>query len=342
MEECISIIVPIYNVEKYLKRCLDSIISQTYSNLEILLVDDGSKDSSLSICREYEKKDLRIRVYHKDNEGLGLTRNYGIAKATGKYVTFVDSDDYIVVNAIEVLIQKAQETEADIVIANYYYKDTPQKIFLKEQLYTGDSIKDIIMVHMMGNAANVPDGLSCMACGKLYKKELFTKHDFKFPSERKLIWEDLAFSINVYPVCQRIYVSHFPIYYYCFNENSLTHMYKPDKLELVMVLYQYMIKKIKKTGLPSEALHRLDNNFIGHIRTCIKLEVFYARQNGFKKALNNIGDICNRKDVQELIRGYPKQDFNKAQRIYNFFMENKFIIGVYLLTWLQNKKKRIE
>ncbi len=119
-------------------------------------------------------------------------------------------------------------------------------------------------------------------------------------------------------------------------------MYKPDKLELVMVLYQYMIKKIKKTGLPSEALHRLDNNFIGHIRTCIKLEVFYARQNGFKKALNNIGDICNRKDVQELIRGYPKQDFNKAQRIYNFFMENKFIIGVYLLTWLQNKKKRIE
>lgn len=342
MKGSVSIIVPVYNVEKYLERCLNSLINQTYLNLEILLIDDGSKDNSLSICKEYEKKDLRIHVYHKDNEGLGLTRNYGIAKATGEYIIFIDSDDYIVVNAIEVLVQKAQETNADIVIANYYYKDIPQKVFIPEQLYTGDNIKNILMVHMMGNAAHNFDGLSCMACGRLYKRSLFTKYGFKFPSERKMIWEDLVFSINVYPICQSIYVSHFPIYYYCFNGNSLTHIYNPDKLKLIMTLYRYMIKEIRKMKLPAEALQRLDNNFIGHIRTCIKLEVFYTKQNGLKKTLNNIWNICNRKDVQNLIRSYPKKDFNRIQYIYNFFMENKLVMGVYFLTWLQNKKKRIE
>ena len=114
MEQKVSIVVPVYNVEKYLKRCVDSLIEQSYSNLEILLVDDGSKDSSLSICKEYELKDSRIRVFHKENEGLGLTRNYGIERATGEYITFVDSDDYLTSDAIAAMLDRAMDIKLGI------------------------------------------------------------------------------------------------------------------------------------------------------------------------------------------------------------------------------------
>ena len=123
MEQKVSIIVPVYNVEKYLKRCVDSLIEQSYKNLEIILVDDGSKDNSFSICKEYESKDSRVRIFHKENEGLGLTRNYGIEKSTGEYITFVDSDDYLTLDAVETMVEKAAVTNADVVVANMFYKD---------------------------------------------------------------------------------------------------------------------------------------------------------------------------------------------------------------------------
>lgn len=148
-----SIVVPVYNVEKYLKRCVDSLIGQSYPNLEILLVDDGSKDSSLSICKEYELKDSRIRALHKENEGLGLTRNYGIERATGKYITFVDSDDYLTSDAVEAMLGKAEATDADVVIANMFYKDEEMKVAVAERLYTGADIKSVIINCMMGNYA---------------------------------------------------------------------------------------------------------------------------------------------------------------------------------------------
>lgn len=337
-----SIVVPVYNVEKYLKRCVDSLIGQSYPNLEILLVDDGSKDSSLSICKEYELKDSRIRALHKENEGLGLTRNYGIERATGKYITFVDSDDYLTSDAVEAMLGKAEATDADVVIANMFYKDEEMKVAVAERLYTGADIKSVIINCMMGNYAEKKDALSYTATAKLFNKKLFAENNLKFPSERKLIWEDLAFSVEAYPLCEKVYVLHKPIYYYCFNEGSLTHTYKPNKLELVMELYHYMGVKIQELGLTKEAQYRLDTNFIGHIRTCIKLEVFYADKNGFRTASQNIRKLCSRTDVQTLIRSYPKNSFSKSQYVYNFAMERRWIYAVYLLTWLQNKKKRIE
>lgn len=342
MEQKVSIVVPVYNVEKYLERCVDSLIKQSYQNIEILLVDDGSKDSSLSICEKYELRDSRIRVFHKENEGLGLTRNYGIERATGEYITFVDSDDYLTLDAIAIMLERAIATDADVVIANHYYKNKEQEVAMPERLYCGTEIKEVLMVYMMGNKGNKRDALSYTAWGKLYKKALFTKNNLLFPSERKLIWEDLAFSIEAYPLCEKVYVFHKPIYYYCFNDGSLTHTYKPNKLKLVMELYHYMGTKIQELNLPVEAQYRLNTNFIGHIRTCIKLEVFYADKNGFGNAINNIRNACSRKDVQRLIRDYPHTSFNRLQDVYNFAMERRWTFAVYFLTWLQNKKKRIE
>ena len=114
MNELISIIVPVYNVEQFLARCIDSIRAQTYRNIEILLIDDGSTDNSGRVCDEYAKQDGRIKVYHKPNGGVSSARNYGLDRATGKYIGFVDSDDFIAPDMYEYLIQLIKDTNAEI------------------------------------------------------------------------------------------------------------------------------------------------------------------------------------------------------------------------------------
>lgn len=341
-EPLVSIIVPVYNVEKYLNRCVDSLINQTYKNIEIMLIDDNSKDGSLQICRAYERSDKRVKVYHKENEGLGLTRNYGIDRASGEFVMFVDSDDYMVTDAVQVLLSKQIEYGADVVIGGHYYKNEPQEVLLQEKLYHKKEIHDILLVHAMGNSPRKLDALSYTAWGKLYKKSVLDDQNVRFRSEREYIWEDLVFAMDLYPKCEEIYLLDYPVYYYCFNEGSLTHTYKPNKIDKVMFLYRHMRKEIQRLDLGQKAFYRLNTNFIGHVRTCIKLEVFYEDANGRKTAYKHIKSICENRDVRELITSYSKKDFNKIQRIYNFFMEHKLIYGVYFLTWLQNKKKRIE
>ena len=117
----VSIIVPVYNVEEYLRKCLDSLVNQTYQNIEIIIVNDGTKDNSQSIIDEYKKKFSKlINSYMKENGGLASARNYGIDKATGEYIMFVDSDDYIDTNMVEKLVRTASKKYSDIVVSNFY------------------------------------------------------------------------------------------------------------------------------------------------------------------------------------------------------------------------------
>lgn len=117
----ISIVVPIYNAEKYLERCIQSILVQTYSDFEVLLINDGSKDNSIKICQQYEKKDNRIKVIDKKNEGVSQTRNQGIKIARGKYIQFIDSDDFIEPNMLEEMLEKAEKEEVDVCICGFQY-----------------------------------------------------------------------------------------------------------------------------------------------------------------------------------------------------------------------------
>ena len=130
MTEKITVIVPVYNVEHYLDKCLDSVIKQTYKNIEIIVVNDGSTDNSGEICQEYAQKDNRIVYIEKENGGLSDARNAGLDQMTGSYVTFVDSDDWIEQDYVETLYQKITEYQADIAIGNYYSFDEERSVFL--------------------------------------------------------------------------------------------------------------------------------------------------------------------------------------------------------------------
>ncbi len=163
--EKISVIIPVYNVEKYVETCIRSIMRQTHTNLEILVVDDGSRDTSLQIVQELAKEDDRIRVFAKENKGVSNARNLGLQEATGDYIAFVDSDDYVDEDCFEVLLNLIHRDQADISTVGFrkVYSD-------KTQDYPGRNVlleKDEILKHYL-----LGDDITCYVFGKLFKKDI--------------------------------------------------------------------------------------------------------------------------------------------------------------------------
>ena len=215
-EKIISIIVPIYNAEKYIDRCINSIINQTYKNLEIILVNDGSKDQSGNICDKYAKLDSRIKVIHKDNEGVSKARNTGIDMITGDYVLFADSDDWLELNMCELMIQKAVNEELDVVISEYnnYYENTEELETIKLIDYENTTFRSVIT-----DDSNKYGGFPW---NKLMK---FSFIQNKFNTEVHY-YENLLFFLENSNSATKYGVVHCPLYNYCINDNSAVHTKK--------------------------------------------------------------------------------------------------------------------
>lgn len=340
MKNLVSIIVPVYNVEKYLNRCIKSLLNQTYKNIEIILVDDGSTDNSGRLCDEYKSKDSRVSVIHKSNAGLGMARNSGIDVAMGKYLTFVDSDDYIELKAIANLVDLAQNYDAEIVTSQFIYENIIEKTEIKTGIYNGKNEVLELLAHMVGNHLSKHDQLNVSSCTKLYFTELIRKNNIRFLSEKEIIWEDLAFNVDVFTHCKKIYVSDYAYYHYCYNGNSLTHRYNPKKFSQVMTMYDYIIRKLTSLKMHQDVFVRVNNMFMGNIRTCMKLEAFYVKENGKKKVIDNIKSMCEDIRLQKLVYDVPNTEMTKQQLIYSFFIKRKWPVALYYLAVLQNKRKK--
>ncbi len=233
MNSLITVIIPVYNVEKYLPRCLDSVIHQSYKNLEIILVDDGSTDSSGAICDQYALRDNRIKVLHKSNGGLSSARNAGLHQAHGDYISFVDSDDFIALEFIERLLRLITNNTADIAFCNYSLYCT-----LEPQVHTNPSGKSTLYVGrkaIMSNFYNHNCGVSVMAWGKLYKRELFGK--IRFPEGR--IYEDEATTYLVFYLAKKVVYLKAPLYFYYRRPDSITtKMLTEDNLSVLQTLQE--------------------------------------------------------------------------------------------------------
>lgn len=224
MNELVSIIVPVYNVERYLVECVQSILSQTYDKIEILLVDDGSTDKSGEICDALGKSNNKIRVFHKRNGGLSDARNTGIQYAKGTYISFVDSDDYIWSKYVEVLLSAMIESDADIVQGAYvedhtsFGKNTDKCVSYTEK----EAFRDYLLFGKV----------SVSACAKLYKKTLF--ENIRFPVGR--INEDNLTIYKLLYKSERVVIVPYNIYYYRVNEGTIMHgAYNAKRFEVVSV-----------------------------------------------------------------------------------------------------------
>lgn len=253
-ESLISVIVPVYNSEMYLAACLDSIISQTYRNLEIIVINDGSTDFSLEIAQTYADKDDRIKVFSQDNAGLSEARNRGLSVATGDLITFVDSDDLLLPDAMEILNGVMLQTEADIVEGGIISGDTIPKKIKKSSQKIDLFIPEEAISRVLYQKILLPS-----AWGKLYKSALFENIKYS----KGILYEDLDIFYKIYDRSARIAYIDYPVYFYRNSDGSIVNSWKPQRLDVLDVtdkIEKYISEKYPDL-LPAAKDRRLSANF---------------------------------------------------------------------------------
>lgn len=328
-EVLVSVIIPVYNVESYIEKCIKSVVSQTYKNLEVLLIDDGSTDNSGTICDEFANEDNRIIVYHKKNEGLGLTRNFGLKHASGQYVLFIDSDDYIEIESISRLLKESIASNADLVVEGYK-KITDQGVLLFEEKYEyevfeGKAVLTKFLPRMIGSCPEKTDSIFTTVCSKLYKREKIVENGVMFHSERKLQSEDLGFQMELVPHLDKVVVTQYTGYFYRTNLNSLTTVYKPNRFEESKKVFLYIIDKISELDLPKEVRLRADKMLFVQVKAAIRQENPQINHKHLMDCRNAVKEIVSDKLLQDEIISYPIDKLNFKQKMFLYLMKHKFV-----------------
>ena len=333
MNSLISVIVPVYNAEKYLDRCIQSIINQKYKKLEIILVDDGSKDNSLEISKSYAKKDNRIHVIHKENAGVSAARNTGIEAANGDYIAFVDSDDYIDENMYFNMMQKASEYNCDLVMCDCYKVRGNNKstfthnirsgFYNKEQLY-----KEYFYKLLMLDSINYPATISNWVL--LIKIDIIKENNLRYPKGIKYS-EDLLFGSQVmYYVNRFYYLKEKCYYYYMDNPTSATSTYYEKKWNDFLRLYN------KIDCFFSE---KKDFDFTNQINYCLLFFIYnsigdiYGSNNTLFEKKTKILKILNDKQVYEMFKSIDIYKLNismKQKIITKCYKYKMFIIALII------------
>lgn len=310
----ISVIVPVYKVESYLDSCVTSILNQTYTDIEVILVDDGSPDNSGIICDKYAIKDKRVKVIHKKNGGLSSARNAGLDIAKGDFVAFVDSDDQIHRDMLFLLFSMIQEYNADIAICGYQ--------IVKEGLtpYESFSIKDSVLLDKNELWQEVFGKLNNASWNKLYRRDLL--HNVRF--EVGLIHgEDLLFNLSYLLHCQFGVLNSSPMYYYLKREGSITKS-KLDKSRILEITIKDKAYTFIKQHVPAQLINaRL---FCFRARMNVLRSIFKSKkQTDFRQEISDYEYyVCrNYSDVKSCLKFKEKIEFFLFMRIRPFY---KFII----------------
>lgn len=250
----ISVIIPVYNIEAYIAQCIESVINQTYKKLEIILVDDGSTDSSGDICDKYASQDNRISVIHKKNGGLSDARNVAIDKASGNYILFIDGDDYIHHYTIEVLVSTARQYNSEVTTCGYSYVFDDSIVDLSEALEKSQPL--VFTVEMAIENLMYQKNTTTSAWGKLYKKELFSS-GVRYP--KSAICEDLPTTYKLFAKANTLAILSNPLYLYRQRKGSIIQSsFKPNRLQaLDFAKDQLAFIQDSFPGIESAAINRL-------------------------------------------------------------------------------------
>ncbi len=221
MGNLVSVIIPIYNVEQYLKKCLDSVVNQTYKNLEIILIDDGSTDSSYDICKQYQNNDSRIRLFHINNSGQSNARNLGIKESTGDYLYFADSDDYLHEDLISFCMEKIEQNRLDTIMFNYTHVFSNGKEY-EERPFSEISIDLTNQKSRMYFITNIflPYKCGFEVWNRLYSAKVIKNNNLSFPIYKPVLGEDVCFNLKYLMYSRKALVTNKRLYYYRHREGS--------------------------------------------------------------------------------------------------------------------------
>lgn len=284
MTGLVSVVVPIYKVEKYLDRCVNSIVRQTYTNLEIILVEDGSPDHCFEMCDEWEKKDARIKVIHKKNEGLGMARNTGMDAATGEYICFFDADDYVNTNTIQLAYCSAIKANADVVLFGMKHVGKKGGIINEmrpcpsKDVYVGIEVQEKLLPRLFSKDSKTGEsyGLALSACTMLISLPLIRKAKWQFVSERDLISEDAFSILRLFRHARSVSVVRECLYSYCTNDSSLTQTYRSDRFAKTRYFYEKCVLECKLCGYGKNVIDACAGPFIANTIMALKHEIACA------------------------------------------------------------------
>lgn len=284
MRPLITVIVPVYNVEQYLRQCLDSILNQTYQEIEVLLINDGSTDASDEICREYAERDNRIRYFVKENGGLSDARNYALDRATGEYVTFVDSDDFLMEQALEKLYATSLLGESDLVVGFFCYFEEPYfQLFTKEHFpeLPITYVDSLYALHQMDEMVDVNFLRFSTAWGKLYKLSLFD--GIRYPYGKYA--EDQFTTWRLYLKAEKIAVSNQVVYTYRHNPNSLSNNFNLSHMDYIDALEERIHETKDIEGIDIVKTYRMYDYVLKRRLSELK---FYGYEEEWEKLKNKI------------------------------------------------------
>lgn len=331
----LSIVVPVYNVEKYLHRCMESLLNQTRPAHEIILVDDGSKDSSGALCDAYAAEHATVKVVHKANAGLGMARNTGMEHVTGDFVVFVDSDDFCEPDMVQKLQTIAEETGCDTCKTGYNRVDTAGEFLSAEALepaaYTGSDVLHKMLPRIIGSAPERKDSVPTSAWCTMYSMEIIRAHDLWFVSEREWISEDIIFNIAYYSKANNVVISDYISYNYRTNPNSLTLTYKADRFEKCLAMYDREIQLLSQLGIYEQCRYRLIRQFFNYLRMCyrqLRPQVCHMPRKQIRKELRS---ICGNEKLQQMIREYPVGKMGLKQQAFVYMTKYRLVGLISLL-----------
>lgn len=326
----VSIIVPCYGVEKYIDRCMESLIGQTLKEIEIILVDDKSPDNVPAMCDNWAAKDSRVRVIHKNiNEGLGYARNSGLEMACGEFVAFVDSDDYVDIDMYRKLYETAQQDSSDAVFCGFKSENNKGEWKCSEEvrvksMWEGTAVRNFMLDMVACDASvSLERRYSMSVWHAIYSRAIVMCNDLHFLSERDVASEDIPFQVDFLKKCSR--VSYLPdnMYYYCNNSTSLTATFKPEKFECFKSLF--VVLKQKLNDIPAGDV-RASRFFLGYIRS--QFQNSLASGNPSKAHIN---EIVNDSIWVEISRSYPVSSVaNLYQRVIYRLILSRSTTLIYL------------
>lgn len=339
----VSVIVPVYNVEKYLRQCLESIRNQTYKNIEVIIIDDGSKDSSGNICDEYAQKYDNFFVYHKINAGLGMARNTGLEHIKGEYVIFVDSDDYLDLTYIENLVKNMKLNNVDMCKGGFKRVDEIGKIksirVYDKRVFKKFEAKEVFLPYMIGSAPDKHDSIEMSVWGAIYNADIIKKQNIKFCSERELISEDLIFNIEYMQYADGACTIEEGGYNYRINRVSLTTSYRADKFNACKYFYITVKNRLMELQYDKSVILRLDRIFFLYIRGCMEQEIKKRSGENTHVCVNRIREICYDEMVQHIIKEYPKRKLGLSQKIFLYLIQYKLSFIIYILMEIRGWNK---
>lgn len=339
-ENFISVIVPVYNSESYLEECLTSICKQTYPNLEIIVVNDGSTDQSEKIIRKYSQNDARVRLINQENQGISSARNVGLQYATGDYVMFVDSDDWIDAETCATAIQRICDTDADVVLWSYIkeYKNSSNPVYLfgeNDFEWNESEVQSLYrqFIGLRGKQLQEPQKIDSIVTvwGKLYQKNII--RDLKFVDTNIIGTEDALFNIQAFSkVTKAVYISIPFSHYRKTNTESFTRNYKNQLVFQWQELYRRINQHLKENGAEKEDYQALNNRIaLGLIG--LGLNIAEDNRMSFKEKQCELRKILRMSHYRTVLKSLPLNDLPIHWKV--FFIcakyEWSFLLSVLLL-----------